>query len=107
MDSVISCDFMDLPCNCNSMMKINGQCAYNSNCRKMCVVYKVTCKKCENFYVGNMQQKMKNHQGQHLDDVKKLIMRGKHSDSSAAHFAGHCTSGVKLSNKELREMMKY
>ena len=50
---------------------------------------------------------MKNSQGQHLDDVKKLIMRGKHSDSFAAHFVRHCTSGVKPSNKELREMMKY
>ena len=45
---------------------------------------------------------MTNRQGQHLDDVKKLIMRGEHSDSFAAHFAGHCTSGVKPSNKELR-----
>ena len=24
MDSVISHDFMDLPCNCNNMMKVNG-----------------------------------------------------------------------------------
>ena len=31
-------------------------------------------------------QKMKNCQGQHLDDVNKLIMRGKHSDSFAAHL---------------------
>ena len=59
------------------------------------------------FLYWNMQQKMKNWQGQHLDDVKKLVMRGMHSDSFAAHFAGHCTSGVKSSNKELREMTKY
>ena len=71
------------------------------------MVYKVTCRKCECFYIGNTQQKMKNRQGQHLDDVKKLVTKGMHSDSFAAHFVGHCTSGVKPSNKELREMMKY
>ena len=72
MDGVISRDFMDLPCNCNNMMKVNGQqeCAYNGDCRKICMVYKVTCRKCECFYIGNMQQKVKNHQGQHLDNVK-------------------------------------
>ena len=80
-------------------MVIVGKCVWYS--------YKVTCRKCECFYIGNMQHKMKNWQRQHLDDVKKLIMRGKHSDSFAAHFVGHCTSGVKPSNKELREMMKY
>ena len=42
------------------------------HCRKMCVIYKVTCRKCKNFYIGDMQQRMTNHQGQHLDDIKKL-----------------------------------
>ena len=50
---------------------------------------------------------MKNHQGQHLDDVKKLVMKGIHSDSFAAHFAHHCEKGIKPSNKDLREMMKF
>ena len=107
MDGVLSCDFMDLPCNCNNAMKRHGKCVYNGNCRKMCVVYKVTCRKCKYFYIGNMQQRMKNHQGQHLDDIKKLVMKGIHSDSFAEHFAHHCEKGIKPSNKDLREMMKF
>ena len=107
MDGVLSCDFMDLPCNCNNATKRHGKCVYNGNCRKMCVIYKVTCRKCENFYIGNTQQRMKNHQGQHLDDIKKLVMKGICSDSFAAHFARHCEKGIKPSNKDLREMMKF
>ena len=107
MEGILSHNFMDLPCNCNKTMKLHGQCVYNGDCRKMCVIYKVTCRICDNFYIGNTQQKMKNWQGQHLDDVKKLVMKEICSDSFAAHFAGHCTLGVKPSNKELREMMKY
>ena len=98
---------MDLPCNCNKAMKMHGKCVYNGDCRKMCVVYKVTCRKCECYYIGNMQQKMKSWQGQHLDDVKKLVMKGVHSDSFAAHFARHSNPKVKPSSKELRAMMKY
>ena len=29
---------------------------------------------------------MKNHQGQHLNDVKKLVLRGESLDSFADHF---------------------
>ena len=60
MDGIFSWDFMDLPCNCNKATKMHGRCVYNGNCRKMCVVYKVMCRKCECYYIGNMQQKMKN-----------------------------------------------
>jgi hypothetical protein len=44
MDGIISRDFMDQPCNCNCALKIDRKCAYNGECRKMCVVYKATCK---------------------------------------------------------------
>ena len=32
------------------------------------------------FYIGNTQQKMKNCQGQHLNDIKKLVLRGESLD---------------------------
>ena len=50
------------------------------------MVYKVTCRECDEFYIGNTQQKMKNHQGQHLNDVKKLVLIGESLDSFADHF---------------------
>ena len=58
MEGIISHDFMDWPCNCNNVAKIDGKGIFNGNCRKMCVVYKVTCQVCDMFYIGNTQQKI-------------------------------------------------
>jgi hypothetical protein len=76
MDGIISCDFMDQPCNSNCPLKIDGKCAYNGECRKMCVIYKATCKICNQSYIGQTQQKLKDHMGQHLNGVKKLVTKG-------------------------------
>jgi len=61
-------DFMDLPCNCNNATKRNRKCIYSENCRKMVIMYKVTCTKgdCEMFKIGNTQQKLKAQMGQHV-----------------------------------------
>jgi hypothetical protein len=106
MDGIVSRDFMDRPCNCNHASKINGKCAYNGECRKMCVVYKATCRVCDESYIGQTQQKLKDWIGQHLNDVKKLITKGIKSDSFASHFANHCKKETKPTNDELRRMMK-
>jgi hypothetical protein len=111
MEGIISRDFQDLACNCNKVTKIDGECIYGGDCRKSCVVYKVTCKIprcCKQFYIGNTQQKMKNRQGQHLQDVKRLVRTGEASDSFARHFAKHVMEGeVKPTNGDLRKIMKY
>ena len=86
IEGVISRDFCDLECNCNKLSKVDGRCIFGDDCRKSCVVYKVTCRECDEFYISNTQQKMKNCQGQHLNDVKKLVLRGESLDSFADHF---------------------
>ena len=48
-------DFIDRECNCNSTKKVNGICEYRYECRICCVVYKVTCKCCGEFYIGDTQ----------------------------------------------------
>jgi hypothetical protein len=106
MDGIISCDFMDRPCNCNCTSKIDGKCAYNGECRKMCVIYKATCKICDQSSIGQTQQKLKDCMGQHLIDVKKLVSKGTKSDSFPSHFAHHCKKEVKPTSDELRKMMK-
>jgi hypothetical protein len=107
MERVISRDFQDLSCNCNKVTKVDGTCIYGGECRKSCVVYKVTCRLCGDFYIGNTQQKMKNCQGQHLHDVKKLVQTGVWSDSFANLFAKHCKEdNIKQTNKNLRRVMK-
>jgi hypothetical protein len=71
-----------------------------------CVVYKATCKICNQSYIRQTQQKLKDHMGQHLNDVKKLVTKGTKSDSFASHFAHHCKKVGKPTSDELPKMMK-
>ena len=52
---------VDRECNYNSTMKVSGMCAYRGDCRRCCVVYKVTCKCCGNLYVENTQNTQKEY----------------------------------------------
>ena len=52
-------DSIDIECNYNLTTKVNGICAYIGECRRCCVVYKVTCQCCGDFYVGNTQNTLK------------------------------------------------
>jgi predicted GIY-YIG superfamily endonuclease len=72
----------------------------------MCVVYKATCKICDESYIGQTQQKLKDRMDQHLNDVKKLVTKEIMPDTFASHFAHHCKKEVKLTSDELRKMMK-
>jgi hypothetical protein len=107
MDGITSCDFMDQPCTSNCASKIDGKCAYNEECRRMCVVlYKATCKICDESYIGQTQQKLKDQMGRMGQDMKKLVTKGIKSDSFVSHFAYHCKKGVKPTSDELHKMMK-
>ena len=47
--------FLDRELNCNSTTKVNRRCVYGGECRRCCVIYRVTYKCCGNFYVENIQ----------------------------------------------------
>ena len=51
--------FLDRECNCNTSTKVKGRCTYGGECQRCCVIYKVTCKCCGKFYVGNTQNTLK------------------------------------------------
>ncbi len=106
MDGIISHDFMDRPCNCNCASKIDGKCAYNGECRKMCVIYKATCKICDKSYIGKHNKNLRIIYGPASYDVKKLVTKGTKLDSFASHFTHHCKKEVKPTSNELRKMMK-
>jgi hypothetical protein len=74
MESYLATSWID-PATATAHQKIDGKCAYNGECRKMCVVYKATCKICNQPYIGQTQQKLKDCMGQYLNDVKKLVTK--------------------------------
>ena len=98
-------DLMNRPCNCNKVNLINGNCVYNGECRKKCIVYQATCRICKVDYIGNTQQTFKDRMGGHFNDVQKKVTKGISSDSFADHFAKHFSS--KPTNRELREMCEF
>ena len=106
-DGLLSLDLMDRPCNCNknSRCPTTGLCAYKGNCRRKCIVYEVTCKLCNNCYVGNTQQTFKDRMNGHFNDVQKLVCKKVQSDSFARHFAKHFTT--KPSPKKLRDILDF
>ena len=50
-------------------------------------MYKATCLKSGKAYIGNTQQLVKKRMQQHVQDVKRLVVSEKSSDSFATHFA--------------------
>ena len=104
-EGIYSKDFQDRECNCNEGSKVDGLCAYNGQCRKSCVVYKVTCRICDAVYIGNTQQTLKSRMNAHFNDVQKLVQDGKLSDTFACHFAQHFSQ--KPSPQQQRNIMKF
>jgi hypothetical protein len=83
LEHVRSMDFEKLPCNCRN----KENCAYGGDCRTSVVVYKATCVKTNKVYIGNTQQKVKKRMQQHVQDVRKLVLKSQRLDSFASHFS--------------------
>eukprot|EP00957_Ditylum_brightwellii_P064223 4873827-Ditylum_brightwellii.AAC.1 len=66
---VESLNFMDRPCNCDRMSKVNRQCAYQGKCHKMCIIYKAQCKICMEAYIGCTQHMFKARMMEHFPDI--------------------------------------
>jgi hypothetical protein len=75
--NVISLDFPNAHCNCHP----RTVCLYNGKCQQKIVVY---CAICDT--TGMSQQTVKNRMAKHKQDTRQLFLKGKHSDSFAAHF---------------------
>ena len=54
-------DFVDRDCNCNLIKKVFVTCIYKGGCCGCFVVYKVTCKYCDNFCIVDTQNTLQNN----------------------------------------------
>ena len=98
--NVISKDFQILPCNCRN----KKACPYGGKCRHSIVVYQTTCLQTNKRYIGNTQQHVKTRTQGHVQDVKKLFIDGKSSDSFASHFASLVPEGT--AKKNVKDFVK-
>ena len=106
MKGIESQNFRNEKCNCNARSKINGQCAFDGNCRQRCVVYKATCRICKKFYIGNTQQFHKARMRQHANEVGRCVHLNEGSDTHAKHFASHVGT-QKVTQGLIRTMVKH
>jgi hypothetical protein len=97
---IISKDFQNLPCNCRN----KKACAYGGKCRHSIVVYQATCVQTNKRYIGNTQQHVKTRMQGHVQDVKKLFINDKKSDSFATHFASLVPEGT--AKKNVKDFVK-
>jgi hypothetical protein len=106
-EGVESMDFQVRDCNCRGG-RGPRKCQYGDVCRMPIVVYKVTCKMTNKFYIGNTQQHLKSRMRGHFQDVKRLMEKEVHSDSYARHFAGIWPRGAATPSPGMqRDLIKY
>jgi predicted GIY-YIG superfamily endonuclease len=78
---------------------------YGGKCRSQVVVYCTECTITGKKYIGNTQQPIKTRMQQHKDDVRKRILKGKLTNSFAAHFAQLVPKNIH--EKEITNNIKY
>ena len=86
---------IDRKFNCNLTTKVNGMCAYRGECSRLCVVYKLKCEFCGDFYNGNTLNTLKITE-QKFQGVDQKVMNNKNLEYFAIHFAKHFTKKTNL-----------
>ena len=93
------------PCNCRLSFNVDGGCIYGKKCRVAGVVYKATCKCCNQVYIGKSQRYWKTRIQEHFRDVWKMLERTRRptegnypeptnnfcSDTFDRLFSAHCS----------------
>lgn len=103
------------PCNCILPNKRNGQCVYNDDCRVPFVIYKIKCRHCKKFYIGNTSSNLKCRVSGHCFDACSILNKlpNQRSTACSRHFAKHCKIshpdgppyGSSFRSKDIRCMM--
>ena len=98
MSDVECRDCKDRSCNCSC------DCAFGGFCRKKTVVYKLTCKHCNKYYIGSTQRSLKERFAQHNTGVRSLLTHDKATSSYSRHMAEHYSreSGAIPGTEEIR-----
>ena len=83
--NVQSRDFMTRDCNCKPGHGTKF-CVYRNVCGEALVIYKATCLRTGKYYIGCTQQFLKDRMKGHEQDIRKLYINNKKSDTYASHF---------------------
>ena len=78
-------------CNCIAPNKRDGKCVYGEECRVPCVIYKIKCRHCKKFYIGNTSDHFKSRVAGHCSDACSVLNKVNNQRSTACsrHFIKH------------------
>ena len=79
------------PCNCIAPNKRDGKCVYEEKCRVPCFVYKIKCRHCKRYYIGNTSDHFKSRVAGHCSDACSVLnkLRNQRSTACSRHFIKH------------------
>ena len=113
MAGIVDEGLRDRACNCGPSFKKDVECIFGRRCRESYVIYKLTCRCCNMYYIGKTQRQLKIRTWEHLwatwklvEDLKAEINNNVSlsysysygSNAFACHFSVHCLS-LKSSGK--------
>lgn len=64
-------------CSCRQSSKVDGKCLWNEECETTGVIYKITCKCCNDFYLGKTQRGLKKRCQEHYQAMGKFFDKQK------------------------------
>ena len=64
-------------CTCVRTHKPNGECMYKEECETKAVIYKITCKCCDSFYIGKTARSLKQRCQEHYQGLGKFYDKRK------------------------------
>jgi len=97
-DKLVSKEFQQRECNCRGSNLRNEECMYDEDCRKRCVVYKITCRHCQKFYIGNTSDLLKNRTCGHCSDACSVANKASKPRSTA--LSTHMHRHIKISHPD-------
>ena len=97
-DGLVSEEFRKRDCNCAGSNLREGACMYGGDCRSRCQIYKVTCRHCDKFYIGNTSDLLKNRTAGHCSDTCSLANKSPHPRST--ELSKHCHMHLGISHPD-------
>ena len=102
---IISEDFLNHECNCNSTIKVKGTCDSGGEYRAYLLVYKMTCILYLSVYAGNTIKTLNKRMEQNFQDVAQTVHHNKNSYTFEAHLAQNFNQ--KRTQQQCHEIMRF
>lgn len=88
---------------------VNGKCIWNRNCNKRNIAFKITCRYCQKYYIGNTIMSFKDRKNAHVGDIRNYVVNDEQSSAFAEYFGNYMrnTFRNRLDKNFVRSIMRF